>query len=299
MKQDLLPEMSQSAAKSQCETQDLVLSLFPGIGLLDRGFEAIGYCVVRGPDILWGGDIRKFHPRPGHWAGVIGGPPCQDFSNARRAEPTGEGMELVGEYLRTITEAAPKWWLMENVAGSPDVELPGYHVQRFTLDASHLGSRQHRLRKFHYGWLPGESHPMMLERVTSQETPGASQPTCMATEGRRANRRSWEDFCELQGLPRDFDLPSFTVAGKYRAVGNGVPFEMALALAGAVCHARQRHVTPLRLCACGCGRYVMGKAITASAGCRKREERRRITENTLDSLPSYSLSICNNSTEPD
>lgn len=35
----------------------LVLSLFPGIGLLDRGFEAEGFCVVRGPDLLWGGDV--------------------------------------------------------------------------------------------------------------------------------------------------------------------------------------------------------------------------------------------------
>lgn len=40
----------------------LVLSLFPGIGMLDRGFEEEGYCVVRGPDVLWGGDIRSFHP---------------------------------------------------------------------------------------------------------------------------------------------------------------------------------------------------------------------------------------------
>ena len=33
----------------------LVLSLFPGIGLLDMAFEAEGFCVVRGPDLLWGG----------------------------------------------------------------------------------------------------------------------------------------------------------------------------------------------------------------------------------------------------
>jgi DNA (cytosine-5)-methyltransferase 1 len=33
----------------------LVLSLFPGIGLFDMAFEAEGFCVVRGPDLLWGG----------------------------------------------------------------------------------------------------------------------------------------------------------------------------------------------------------------------------------------------------
>jgi len=33
-------------------TQPLVLSLFPGIGLLDMAFEQEGFCVVRGPDML-------------------------------------------------------------------------------------------------------------------------------------------------------------------------------------------------------------------------------------------------------
>jgi hypothetical protein len=46
---------------------DLVLSLFPGIDLLGRGFEAENFCVVRGPDILWGGDIRSFHVPAGRF----------------------------------------------------------------------------------------------------------------------------------------------------------------------------------------------------------------------------------------
>lgn len=33
----------------------MILSLFPGIGLLDMAFEEEGFCVVRGPDLLWGG----------------------------------------------------------------------------------------------------------------------------------------------------------------------------------------------------------------------------------------------------
>jgi DNA (cytosine-5)-methyltransferase 1 len=58
----------------------LVLSLFPGIGLLDLAFEEEGFCVVRGPDVLWGGDVRRFHPPAGKFYGIIGGPPCQSFS---------------------------------------------------------------------------------------------------------------------------------------------------------------------------------------------------------------------------
>ena len=45
----------------------LVLSLFPGIGLLDMAFEEEGFTVVRGPDSLWGGDIKRFHA-PAHIA---------------------------------------------------------------------------------------------------------------------------------------------------------------------------------------------------------------------------------------
>ena len=68
----------------------LVLSLFPGIGLLDHAFELEGFCVVRGPDVLWGGDIREFHPLCGRFDGVIGGPPCQCFSSlARLVEANG------------------------------------------------------------------------------------------------------------------------------------------------------------------------------------------------------------------
>ncbi|KKL97808.1 hypothetical protein LCGC14_1830760, partial [marine sediment metagenome] len=58
----------------------MILSLFPGIGLLDRAFEEEGWCVVRGPDVLWGGDVRRFHPPVGRFDGVIGGPPRPTFS---------------------------------------------------------------------------------------------------------------------------------------------------------------------------------------------------------------------------
>lgn len=48
----------------------LVLSLFPNIDLLGKAFEEAGFCVVRGPDLLWGGDIRTFRPPPGVFGGV-------------------------------------------------------------------------------------------------------------------------------------------------------------------------------------------------------------------------------------
>ena len=250
-----------------------LLSLFPGIGLLDRGFETAGFCVVRGPDLLFGGDVRSFHVPAGCFSGVIGGPPCQNFSRANRNPDRAAGMELVNEFLRIVTEADPAWWLMENVAGSPTVTAPGFVTQLFMLDASHCGSDQHRLRKFHFGHRAG-TRELVIPRPGPAE-PGLSQPTCMATEGRRAGRRDFREFCRLQGLPPGFDLPGFTVTEKYRAVGNGVPFAMALTLANAVRQWAAGGVTPHRVCECGCGAFVTGRERLAGPACRKRMQRQR------------------------
>jgi len=252
---------------------ELVLSIFPGIGLLDRGFELAGYCVVRGPDPLWGGDIRRFTAPARHITGLIGGPPCQNFSLANRDKDFEKGMAMVKEYLRVLDESQPDWALMENVAGSPLVTGPGYVTQVFTLNARQCGSEQHRLRKFHYFHRTGTPE-LVLQRDAAGVDPGPSQSTCMASEGKRAGRRSWAEFCRLQGLPPGFDLPSFTVLEKYRAVGNGVPFEMACRLATAIRN-RDRGVTPHRVCACGCGEFVTGKEVLAGPACRKREQRKR------------------------
>ena len=51
------------------------------------------------------------------------------------------------------------------------------------------------------------------------------------------NLKSVEAFFDLarqQGLPEDFDLPGWTVVGKCKAIGNGVPMAMGRALAKAV-----------------------------------------------------------------
>jgi DNA (cytosine-5)-methyltransferase 1 len=93
---------------------ELVLSLFPGIGLLDSAFEAEGFQVVRGPDILWGGDVHRFHVPAGVFTGVIGGPPCQTFSTASAIRGTAK-LDLIPEFLRVVREAQPEWVVMENV----------------------------------------------------------------------------------------------------------------------------------------------------------------------------------------
>ena len=246
----------------------LILSLFPGIDLLGRGFEAEGFCVVRGPDLITGGNVRSFHPPAGRFEGITGGPPCQDFSKARRTPPTGEGLAMLAEFARVVTEAQPVWFLLENVPTVPTIAVPGYAIQRFDLNARECDLKQNRPRHFQYGDLRGWVIIVQRgRRVTDAE------PCATATEGRRPDRRTWADFCELQGLPRDFDLPGMTREAKYRAVGNGVPIPMARAVARSVTQARAP--VGFRLCRCGCGRPATGKHDTATVACRKRLQRQR------------------------
>lgn len=241
----------------------LVLSLFPGIGLLDRGFEDSGFCVVRGPDLIFGGDIRRFSVPVGRFDGVIGGPPCQDFSKVRREAPTGQGLEMLEHFRRVVSQAKPSWWLAENVPGVPDIKIEGYSWQRLDLNASDFGMKQRRLRHVQFG--SNDESQLVIDRL---KTVGQLS-TVLANDD-----RSIEEIAVLQGLPRDFDIPAFTRSSLKRAIGNGVPYGMAVAIAGAIKN-RQAGVT---LCACSCGRRVTGKQKYFDGACRKRAFDRRVTD---------------------
>src|SRR5688572_16058979 len=107
-------------------------------------FEEEGFCVVRGPDLLWGGDVRNFHPPAGRFDGVIGGPPCQAFSSASGGTSTAEN--LIPEFERVVTEAEPGWFVMENVPQAPVPEHPWYRIESRRLNNRWLGEVQSRVR---------------------------------------------------------------------------------------------------------------------------------------------------------
>lgn len=245
---------------------NFVLSLFPGIGLLDHAFELEGYCVVRGPDVLWGGDIRIFHPPAGKFDGVIGGPPCQVFSKMASLvryhgyEP--KFGNLIPEFERCVSEADPDWFLMENVPAAPEPSVPEYQSKSFLLDNSALagehgfGLEQRRLRRFTFGrrgqdasnllrWInmatfllpilhetPCGHGPAPGQRVKSRK---ATVTSSHGGKSVRMTRYSLADTCRLQGLPENFlaDSP-FTADGKLKAVANGVPIQMGRAIAKAI-----------------------------------------------------------------
>lgn len=239
----------------------LVLSLFPGIGLLDAAFEAEGFCVVRGPDLLWGGDIRRFNPPAGRFEGVVGGPPCQYWSRLRHiVEANGykTAENLIPEFERCVDEASPAWALMENVEAAPEPDVSGYRVSSQMVRDVWCGGETSRLRRFSLMTRDGRRlfvDTLALHRPDPEHSAlasGSGRPVPVAIGGSGKPKRSaksalknygyktadsFENHKRLQGLPADFDLPPFKVSEKVKAVGNGVPRHMGLAVARAVKHA--------------------------------------------------------------
>lgn len=233
-------------------TDHLVLSLFPGIGLLDRAFEEEGFCVVRGPDVLWGGDVRRFHPPAGRFDGVIGGPPCQAFSGlVRLVRANGHEVRfgnLIPEFERVITEAQPDWFVMENVREAPEPEVDGYRVAAQILNNRWFGGEQDRERRISFGTPNGLR---LIYDVALFESPIYTRTVTSNSGGRGKGQRSssgkgfgpngqghrfrYPDACRYQGVAEDFlaDAP-FTAEGKLKAVANGVPLPMGRAIARAV-----------------------------------------------------------------
>jgi len=238
------------------EELPLVLSLFPGIDLLGRAFEEEGFCVVRGPDVIFGGDIRGWHVPTGRFDGVIGGPPCQCFSRlAHMVRQNGlkpRFGNLIPEFERVAAEGAPSWWLMENVPDAPLPAVPGYAGWSCLLNNRQLGEAQNRVRRWSFGVRGPQPKVLMIDTVALEPVaferaalggtdrreipvkPGGSGKPKTTLPFNAKSQKGFSSICHKQGLPEELDLPGWTVEGKCKAVGNAVPMAMGRALAKAV-----------------------------------------------------------------
>ena len=249
---------------------DIVLSLFPGLGFLCAAFEAEGFCVVRGPDLLWGGDVRAFSPPPGAFDGVIGGPPCQAFSRLRHivhANGHKTKPNLIPEFERIVAEAAPRWFVMENVPDAPEPVVDGYSIASVLVRHCDVGGLTTRPRRFSYGVLGGTAAPLRVqfealvpvERHRAVTCDGREVPVKCGPGGvPKGRQRDDVDGGRLPGNSRTIPVPEMlrrqgfapdllkdcplTVTGKRRAVGNAVPRELGVAIARAVKHALSESV---------------------------------------------------------
>jgi DNA (cytosine-5)-methyltransferase 1 len=236
----------------------LVLSLFPGIGLLDMAFEEEGFTVVRGPDPIFGGDIRRFNVPAGIFRVVIGGPPCQAFSQLRYLNPAAgqKTGNLIPEFERIVGQAEPEAFVMENVPAAPIPNVPGYITRSAILNNRQLGVPQDRTRRWSFGTRDGRILPVEVAVFESSEYEQAVTSSARAVSVKlggsgkvkrtytengkrhgpsRGERMGIAAMLVAQGFPADMlDECPLTNEGKRKAIGNGVPLPMGRAIARAV-----------------------------------------------------------------
>lgn len=122
---------------------------------------AATYAANHGADHTYCGDIAELPDAgiPGSVDVVIGGPPCQGFSAIGLQDPRDPRNQLWREYLRVVTHARPRVFVMENVpqfARSPEFQLllneadhgvlAGYDLSWGVLNAADYGTAQRRKR---------------------------------------------------------------------------------------------------------------------------------------------------------
>ncbi|MBS5138729.1 MAG: HaeIII family restriction endonuclease [Clostridium sp.] len=165
-----------------------VISLFSGCGGLDLGFERAGFHVpvanefdptiyetykINHPDThLIEGDIRQITKDDiapfisGEVDGIIGGPPCQSWSEAGSLRGIEDARgQLFYDYIRILQEFRPKFFLAENVSGmlanrhSEAVQniitlfkKAGYDVTLTMVNAKDYGVAEERKRVFYIGF---------------------------------------------------------------------------------------------------------------------------------------------------
>ena len=165
-----------------------VISLFSGCGGLDLGFEKAGFDIPVANEFdskIWETfkanhpktnlierDIRKISKEDisqyinGKIDGIIGGPPCQSWSEAGSLKGIEDDRgKLFFDYIRILKEFKPKFFLAENVSGmlanrhSEAVKNilslfddAGYDVSLNLVNAKDYGVAQERKRVFYIGF---------------------------------------------------------------------------------------------------------------------------------------------------
>lgn len=161
-----------------------IISLFSGCGGLDLGFERAGFEIsianeydptiwetykINHPSTkLIEGDIRNIQESdfPDDIDGIIGGPPCQSWSEAGSLRGINDSRgKLFYDYIRILKSKQPKFFLAENVSGmlanrhSEAVNNIismfkdcGYDVSVNLVNAKDYGVPQERRRVFYIGF---------------------------------------------------------------------------------------------------------------------------------------------------
>jgi DNA (cytosine-5)-methyltransferase 1 len=172
-----------------------VADLFSGVGGLSLGFQRAGFDIVGSFD-SWERAVdvyRENFKHPSFVADlsaadevmpqiaalkpdlIIGGPPCQDFSQAGKRNEGGRA-NLTHVFSKIVSELNPEMFVMENVARAEsskayklarnEFRKAGYGLTEIVLDASFCGVPQKRKRFFCIG-RKNEYEQFLLSRINA------------------------------------------------------------------------------------------------------------------------------------
>lgn len=244
-----------------------LISLFSGAGGLDRGFHNAGFHTIVAnefdskicptfranfPDTnLIEGDIRQIPADafPRNITGIIGGPPCQSWSEAGSLKGINDARgQLFYDYIRILRATQPLFFVAENVSGmlaarnrdavNGFMQLfddAGYNVNLQMLNANDFDVPEDRDRVFYIGFrkdleINDYEYPAPLEhKPTLRETIWDLQFTAIpAREGNRTNGNdcvipnneyfvgSYSPIFMSRNRVRSWDEPGFTVQASGR-----------------------------------------------------------------------------------
>jgi DNA (cytosine-5)-methyltransferase 1 len=228
-----------------------VLSLFSGCGGLDLGFVQVGYSIVWANDIdhwacetykknignhIYEGDVADIDYRTLPKCDiVIGGPPCQDFSQAGTRNGNGERANLTPLFAKVACELKPKWIVMENVntilsIGEKQLSRCmsmlhdcGYGITATILNSVDFGVPQTRKRLFLIARKNGRGGEMesYIERLKVKPKSVRDYASDVFESGKHTNYYYRHPLSYGRRAVFSIDEPSPTVRGVNRPIPKG------------------------------------------------------------------------------
>ncbi len=241
-----------------------VAGLFSGAGGLDRGFEQAGFNLVWANEYdkdIWE-TFERNHPHtvldrrsivkipstevPDDLDGIIGGPPCQSWSEAGALRGISDHRgQLFFEFIRLLADKQPKFFLAENVSGMlaprhskalatikqlfSEAGVHGYNLSFKLVNAADFGVPQDRFRVFFVGYrtdlgikfnFPDQKHPKvtLIDAIADLQTTAipasqknSSNVSVCAVPNNEYMTGGFSTIFMSRNRVRSWDEPSFTI----------------------------------------------------------------------------------------
>lgn len=222
-----------------------VVDLFCGCGGFTQGFKSAGFNVLAGVDKNEDAlktynknhkaepyqlDLSEIEPSSLYAEinvadkkvdGIIGGPPCQGFSQAGDRDPSDPRNKLVKNYFSIIEEEKPAFFVMENVPAitysrneeaidyiEKRADQMGYNLKYRTLNVADFGVPQTRKRTFFLGY---KNRTPVFPKPTHDDQWIGMNDVIDVPDGQIVSSYGTTETLKGERNTRDTSKPSYTV----------------------------------------------------------------------------------------